>query len=114
MVFQVQLGDFFPSGIGNVTATCGGTIQVMVVHQDEHTVLGTLYVYFQHVHTHFDGTVDGFQRVFRIVAPVGTVSHYNNAALIASQELFPDSFGSGLSRLFGACSQCTNACKEYK
>ena len=111
---QIQLRNILPFRFFNVTFTCSRSIQVMVVHQDEHAVLGALHVYFQHVHPHIDGTVDGFQRIFRIVAPVGTVSYHDDAAFVASQELFPDSFGSSLSRLFGTCGQCANARKEYK
>ena len=115
MVLQVELGNVFPIGVGNVSASGRGTVQVMVVHQDKHTILGTLNINFQHVHSHLNGTLDSFQRVFGKVTPIGTMSHYNHATFITSKELFSDAFGSRRSRfLLCTCRQGTNTSKKYK
>jgi hypothetical protein len=68
----------------------------MVVHQHQYTVLGALYVDFQHIHTHINRALDSFEGVFWEVTPIGTVSHNDNATFIAIEQLGSDTVCSGL------------------
>ena len=58
--------------------TIHGSVNLLVVHQNQNAILCLLQVQLNHINTHVDTVLECLNRVFRSITPVSTMRNYHN------------------------------------
>ena len=61
----------------NQSFSGSSTIQCAVVHKNQFAVFRLLNIQLNNVYSHFNSIIYCFQRIFRKITPISTMSHYN-------------------------------------
>ena len=58
--------------------TIHGSVNFLIVHQNQNAILCLLQVQLNHINTHVDTVLECLNRVFRSITPVSTMRNYHN------------------------------------
>ena len=75
---EAELLQFGRCEVAHLAVTGGCAVHRIVMHEEEHAVLGHVQVEFYHIHTHIYAVLESLQGVLGSVAPVAAVSHHQH------------------------------------
>ena len=87
-ISQIQLTNITQCVFRNQSFSGSSTIQCAVVHKNQFAVFRFLNIQLNNVYSHFNSVIYCFQRIFRKITPISTMSHYNYRSRIATHQLF--------------------------
>ena len=69
-----------------------GTVNLLIMHQDQNAILGFLQVQLNHINTHINAILESLNRIFRSITPVSTMRNNHNIFLSRLIEILKNLF----------------------